>query len=142
MKVVRWTASIVAVAVACTSCDSASDRTHDAPGDSGSAATSGSPSLEDLVYWPEGAGPRRDLDADRAARGQRNHLVGREEPLLQNFEHFAAHIPCGADDGYAQTHFRSSSGGAIPRAPRAPPDRPIFRHFQGAETKDSVALAL
>ena len=66
MKVVRWTASIVAVAVACTSCDSASDRTHDAPADSGSAATSGSPSLEDLVYWPEGAGPRRDLDADRA----------------------------------------------------------------------------
>ena len=53
-----------------------------------------------------------DFDADRAARGERDHFVSRKQPLFQNGQHFPAHISRGADDGYAQTHESISRGPA------------------------------
>ena len=50
-----------------------------------------------------------DLDALRAARGERDHLVGGKPPLGEDFEHLAAHIAGGADDRDLVTH-RSLSG--------------------------------
>ncbi len=45
-----------------------------------------------------------DLSADRTARGERDHFVRRKQALRQDFQHFPAHIPGGANDGYAQSH--------------------------------------
>ena len=55
-----------------------------------------------------------DLDAHRAARRKRDHLVGGKPPLGQDIEHFAAHIARGADDRDLVTH-RSLSEGKLPR---------------------------
>src|SRR5258708_11553592 len=41
------------------------------------------------------------------ARGQGNHLVGRESALGQDAEHFAAHIAGSADDSDLETHIDS-----------------------------------
>jgi len=46
----------------------------------------------------------RDLRADGAAGGKRDHLVGREFPLLQDREHLAPDIAGRADDGDFVTH--------------------------------------
>ncbi len=54
-----------------------------------------------------------DLDAHRAARRKRDHLVGGEPPLGQDIEHFTAHIARGADNRDFVTH-RSLSGRNLP----------------------------
>ena len=46
----------------------------------------------------------RDLGALAAARGECNDLVGRKAPLVQDVQHFAAHIARGTDDGDLVTH--------------------------------------
>ncbi len=45
-----------------------------------------------------------DFDAHAAARGERDHFVGRERPLGQNVEHFAPDIAGRTDDGDVVTH--------------------------------------
>src|SRR6266478_2667801 len=55
----------------------------------------------------EGPVPVGHVHAHTFARGQGNHLVGRESALGQYAEHFAAHIAGGADDSDLETHLDS-----------------------------------
>ena len=54
--------------------------------------------LEDVVL------AERDLAADRARRGERDDLVGREFALGQDGQHFAPDIAGGADHRYFEAH--------------------------------------
>ena len=45
-----------------------------------------------------------NFGADRAARGERHDLVGRKAALLEDVEHFPAHIARGADDRNLESH--------------------------------------
>src|SRR5690606_6303259 len=75
-----------------------------------------------------------DLRADRAARGERHHLVGRKAALFEDIEHLAPDIAGGACDCNLETHETSpaplrllTSGGtrrpARASSPRARPGR-------------------
>src|SRR5262249_50198039 len=55
----------------------------------------------------EGLVPVGHIHADAFARGQGNHLAGRESAFSQDAEHFAAHIAGGADDSDLETHLDS-----------------------------------
>ena len=55
----------------------------------------------------EGPVPVGDIYANTFARGQRNHLVGRESALSQYAEHFSPHITGGTNDGDLETHIAS-----------------------------------
>src|SRR5260370_40767426 len=55
----------------------------------------------------EGPVPVGHIHAHTFARGQGNHLVGRESALGQDTEPFAAHIASGADDSDLETHLDS-----------------------------------
>jgi len=52
----------------------------------------------------EGSVAERHVHALALARGESHDFVGRERPLGQNPQHFAAHIAGGADDGDLETH--------------------------------------
>jgi hypothetical protein len=45
-----------------------------------------------------------DFGPQAPARGERDHFIGREQPLGQDIEHLPAHIAGRADDGHFVTH--------------------------------------
>src|SRR5690606_31845581 len=55
-----------------------------------------------------------DFRADRAARGERHHFVGRKAAFFQYVEHFPADIARGAGDCDLETHLFAFSSSSPP----------------------------
>jgi len=70
--------------------------------------------LERLHF--QGLVAERDLDPHAAARRQRHDLVGRERALVEDVEHFAAHLPVAPTTRDLETHGKTPERQAAAKA--------------------------